>query len=89
MSSAADLWEINPHLALWQSESYVSPSERAWERWVKKVEKLVGHSIDGDQDRDGFSLDYACDCECAGMSPEEYALEIAAEKAARVAAPMI
>lgn len=89
MSSAADLWEINPHLALWQSESYVSPSERAWERWVKKVERALGHTIDGDQDRDGYSLDFACDFFDNGGTVEEYVAEVIAEKAARVAAPMI
>ena len=54
-----DLDELNPHRALWQSETYVSPQERAWEKWTKQVERLMGHSLDGNQDTDGYSLDYA------------------------------
>ncbi len=77
------LVDVNPHLALWQSETHVSASERAWDRWVAKVEKLLGHPLDGDQDRDGYSLDFANDCFNDGVTAEEYALDVADAKARR------
>lgn len=57
----ADLSEINPHAALWASENFVSASDREWARYVRRAEKLLGHSIDGNQSTDGYSLDYAFD----------------------------
>lgn len=56
-----DVAEINPHLGLALSESYISGSERDWLRWVKKAEKLIGHSLEGNQATDGYSYDYAYD----------------------------
>jgi len=55
-------------------ESYVSPRERDWLRWVKRVEKIVGREIDGDEG-DGICLDYAHDAFCDGLTPEEYVAE--------------
>jgi hypothetical protein len=66
----------HPHFALLKSESYVSPNERAWLAWVKKAENLLGHSIDGDQDRDGYSLDFAYSFFEAGDTPQQYADEV-------------
>lgn len=74
--SLHDLSEINPHLGLWQSENYVSPVERAWERWVRQVEKLVGHDLDGDQRRDGYSLDMAYGAFEAGETAISYSVEV-------------
>ena len=74
------LSEINPHYALLQSESYVSPTERAWEAWCKKVEKLLGHDLDGNQRRDGYSLDYAHDAFADGVAPETYVAEVRHDK---------
>lgn len=72
----------HPHFALLQSESYVSPREREWERWVKRVEKLLGHDLDGNQQRDGYSLDYAHDAFEVGVTAADYADEVRADKAA-------
>ncbi len=36
-------------------------AERAWLDWAKKVETLIGHDLDGDQDADGYSIDRAVD----------------------------
>jgi hypothetical protein len=58
-----------------QGESFVSEGEKAWFRWVKKVEKLLGHSLDGDQEKDGYSLDYAHDAFMDGLTAEQYAAE--------------
>ncbi len=72
----ADLSEINPHLALWQSETAVDSSERAWLRWIAKVERPVGHDMDGDEAVDGYSLDFAYDVFSWGdYTPEEYIAE--------------
>lgn len=79
----SDLSEINPHLALWQSENYVSPGEQAWLRWIDRAEKLLGHDLDGNQDRDGYSLDYAYDWFADGLSVEDYVASVQDHKATR------
>lgn len=44
------------HLTLLQSESSAClPTE--WEKWIEEVEAGLGHSADGDQSTDGYSLD--------------------------------
>lgn len=82
MRSAAEidgLAECNPHAALLASESYQSDRERAWERWVRKVERKLGHTLDGNQNTDGYSLDYASDFFQAGMTVDESVDEFRAE----------
>ena len=37
---------FDSHLEVWQAETAVSASERAWMTWIDKVEALVGHSAD-------------------------------------------
>lgn len=59
-----------------RSESFVSDGEREFEAWVKSVEALIGHSLDGDQDRDGYSIDFAHDAFADGLTPSEYAQDI-------------
>lgn len=51
---------------------YVSP----WEKWVKRVEKILGHDLDGNQDTDGYSLDFALECFDEGMTAEQYAASV-------------
>lgn len=75
--------EINPHLALAASESYESPAERAWYAWVRKVERLLGHDLDGHQVRDGYSLDFAYSAWEAGEKAEAYVDEVREAKAIR------
>lgn len=71
-----DLQEINPHLALLQSESYVSRDEIQWLSWVDNVAHLLGrYDLDGDQDEDGYSLDLSHDFFVAGLTPQEAADE--------------
>jgi hypothetical protein len=67
-----DLNETNPHAALWRSENYESPAEKRWLKWVAQVEKIVGHDLDGDQDKDGYSLDYANNAFAWGLTPQQY-----------------
>jgi hypothetical protein len=77
------LWDINPHLALGQSESYSSPGEIAWDRFVSRVERLIGRDLDGDQERDGYSIDCAYAAFEAGETADSYALEAKAAIAER------
>lgn len=86
IDETTDFSTLNPHLSLWHSETYESPSERQWLTWVNKVEKLVGHSIDGNQDCDGYSIDFAYSCWEAGDSAELYAADVLLNKAAQDAA---
>lgn len=60
-------------------DNFVSDGERAWMRWVHKVERLLGHDLDGNQDQDGYSLDYACDMFENKLTPEQYVAELQAE----------
>lgn len=60
------------------SESYVSPGERAWLRWIEKAERILGRDIDGDEG-DGFSLDSAYNAESNGLTPEQYVIEVRAD----------
>lgn len=78
MATIQDYSECNPHLALWASENYVSPTERAWEAWVSKVEKKLGHSLDGNQTTDGYSLDYAYDYWRNGDAVDTYVADVRA-----------
>ena len=64
------------HLQFAASESFVSSTERRWLAWVDKVEDMIGHSLDGDQHKDGYSLDYAHEAFLEGASAVEYALTI-------------
>lgn len=41
-----------------------------WEHWAARVEELLGHDLDGDQEIDGFSIDTALDMYEDGHSPE-------------------
>lgn len=59
-----------------RSESFISESEREFETFIKSVEEIVGHSLDGDQNCDGYSLDFAHDAFADGLTPSEYAAEI-------------
>lgn len=53
------LEDVNPHLALWKSETAVSPEEVAFAHWLGNLEHEIGHDMDGDQDVDGYSIDLA------------------------------
>ena len=78
-----DLNQEHPFAAFMAGESYESPSERQWLRWVKRVERLIGCDLDGNQASDGFSLDFAYDAWAAGDTAEAYAEEVRIEIAMR------
>ena len=58
------------------AESRSSPTERAWERFWAKCEKLLGHSLDGNDDTDGYSIDGAYAAFDAGATAEQYVAEV-------------
>lgn len=61
------------HKAAMASESLVP---LAWDKWIDALEIEVGHSMDGDEDRDGFSLDYAHEAFNAGYLVSDYAVKV-------------
>lgn len=48
----------------------------AWERWIDRVEELLGHTVDGDVNLDGFSVDTFADMFAAGLSAKVAATRI-------------
>lgn len=59
------------HLDVWEFEQSWERGDRAWMRFINKVEKLLGRELDGDEG-DGLSLDGAHDAFRAGTTPEAY-----------------
>lgn len=78
--------EINPHLALAQSESFQSAGDREWARFVYRAERLLGHGIDGNEQTDGFSIDLAYAMFEAGDTVADFVVEARANKADLAAA---
>jgi len=46
-----------------------------WDRWTNNVETMLGHSLDGDQEEDGYSIDRAHDFYVDGLSAVDATLE--------------
>ena len=55
-----------------QAAEQASITEIQWLHWIDEVEALLGHSADGDESLDGYSLDGAYDAYRAGFTPVEY-----------------
>ncbi len=53
-----------------QESEACEPTE--FERWALVAERLAGHSLDGNQYEDGYSLDGAVKAWKAGQSPATY-----------------
>ena len=68
-----------------------SDADRAWLAFVKRAEKLLGHSLDGDDyaeviaagRSDGYSLDGAYDAWLAGGTPDTYVAAVRTNPAYR------
>lgn len=67
------------HLQVYQFEKYVPKEERDWLSWAGTAEKVLGHSLDGDNAINGYSLDYAYDYFKLGATPYEYVREVKAK----------
>lgn len=76
--------DLNDHpFAIHAAAEAAGLDDTAWERWTARAEKILGHSLDGNQELDGYSLDFAFDAFKAGTSAEDYAASIAGLAAAR------
>lgn len=51
-----------------------------WEKWVKRCEYLLGHSLDGCQEEDGYSLDWANDAFDNDEDPIVFVARVRANK---------
>jgi len=49
-----------------------------FELWAADVEQILGHDLDGDQDTDGYSLDFALEAFNRGLTAAEYAASVRA-----------
>lgn len=47
-------------------------STSKWERWIAAAENVFGKSLDGNQDDDGYSLDWALEVFESGSTAEEF-----------------
>ena len=56
------------HADIWAYESAMC-APTAWESWIDEVERLLGHSADGDQAVDGYSMDGFYEMWKAGLTP--------------------
>ncbi|NCW69632.1 MAG: hypothetical protein EBV86_13915, partial [Marivivens sp.] len=61
------------------AEEYDGETVTPWDVWIKKVERLVGFNLDGNEARDGYSLDGAFEMFERGMSVRDAAASIAAQ----------
>lgn len=48
----------------------------SFERWAKNAEAILGHDLDGDERRDGYSVDGALAAHRAGVGSAEYAARV-------------
>lgn len=51
-------------------------AEREWLKWARRLKARLGFDIDGNQDRDGYSIDYAFIAFEAGTSVPDHAQTI-------------
>lgn len=65
------------HLEFARSETASLYATETWERWADHAEKLIGHSLDGDRQKDGFSIDEAFEVFDRGCSPAAYVTMVA------------
>lgn len=63
---------MDTHMDTWQSENRTTASDRAWYQWIAEAQRLAGHSLDGDQATDGYSMDYAYEAWEAGQTAAQY-----------------
>lgn len=71
------------HLEFAASESFVSNKTKSWNNFVARVEKALGHDLDGDQARDGYSMDHAYDMWNSGSTLEMALADIQRRKTNR------
>lgn len=64
------------HLAFAQAESLSLDADDRWLSWCRRAEDMLGHTLDGDESRDGYSIDGALGAFAEGSSVVEYVLDV-------------
>lgn len=67
--------ENDAHMQTWEADNRLCQSERQWERFVDRAEKLLGLEaghLDENEDQAGYSIDGAYDAFQEGYTVEEY-----------------
>ena len=67
--------EMNEFMDFAKSET-AALKPTLWDKWFADVEKRVGHSLDGDQKKDGYSIDFLGDWFDEGLSSESAAARV-------------
>lgn len=76
------------HMQTWALENASAQGDIAWERWVARVEKLLGDTLDANERTGaGYSMDGGYDAWKAGQTPVQYVQGIPARRAAYHANP--
>lgn len=69
--------DLNDHpFAIFMAGERIPSEDDEWEAWVREVESILGFSLDGNQERDGYSIDFAHDAFREGVTAAEYAREV-------------
>ena len=58
------------------AENYAAPQDLAWFGWINAAEQACGHSLDGDQSTDGYSMDGAYAAFLEGKTIGQYLAQI-------------
>lgn len=74
------------HADIWAYESAACEPDE-WHRWIDAVEAILGHSADGDEDADGYSMDGFYDNWKQGLTPAAAAAGIRTVDGRRSVAP--
>jgi hypothetical protein len=67
---------MNDFMELVHYEFCTALRKSPFEKWADKVEKILGHDLDGDQSTDGYSLDFALVAFQQGQTPKQYVASI-------------
>lgn len=51
-------------------------TDAAWLIWCLEAEGLLGHDLDGDQEKDGYSLEAAYGAFLEGKTPTQYVASV-------------
>lgn len=68
----------HPFMDFVRGENHVSAADRAWDKWINRAEGLLGFELDGDEARDGYSIDGAYAEFKAGLPAAGYAVMVRA-----------
>ena len=63
---------MDDHMSTWVAENGYSGQDASWDNWTRAVESMFGHGLDGDQNANGFSFDFAHDAWEDGVTPQSY-----------------